>query len=104
MAKCHDNRKARKRRDKKQLERAAHHHFDAKALSADGGKNPNYYAVVYPSVPTKLVGHARVIDIRKLRFKVVPNKTYRDTVAQLLKMCKGVTVDLSAIRRAEEEA
>lgn len=96
MAKCHENRKARRKRDRKQLLRLTHKQYDELVLASGGGRNPKYYDVRYGSVPTRVVGGRRVIDVRKLKARVVPNAKYHETVAFLTGLCGGLTVRVKA--------
>jgi hypothetical protein len=90
-----DNRKARRKRDRDQLERLAHKRFDAAYRAR--GVSPRYYDVAYPTIRTKVAGR-RVFDLAEMRIVVRPNAKYQALVAALVRMSAGVTVDISGMR------
>ncbi len=94
--KARENRRLRRKRDKKHLRRLAAKRFGPALLKADGGKNADYYTVsVLPKMTVR--NGRRYFDPYKTRCKVSPNQKHRDMVAQLAKICEGVTVDLREI-------
>lgn len=95
--KCRDNRKARKKRDAREAERIKDKllpRFD-KIFYRLRSVNPDYYDVVYDCVKLQVIRGKRVIDLRCLKAKIVPNDKYRDLLEQLNKMCGHMTVNLT---------
>lgn len=97
MSRCHDNRKARLKRDKKFLARLASKRFDRKACK-EASVSPDYYTVHYHIVTRNKKG-VRLFDLRKMTFRVVPNAKYHRTIAVLLAACQGVTVTIPPVAK-----
>lgn len=93
--KARENRKARRKRDKRLLERLFHKRLDREILKASG-KSPGYYRVEYTSPATKVVGGRRMFDVRKIGCKVVPTAKCVRLYEELARMCAGVTFELPA--------
>jgi hypothetical protein len=92
MAKCNAQRRKRRRRDKKHLQRLAEKRFTTLALRADGGKSPEYYRVDI-RVRTAMKNGKRYFS-SGTRVRVMAKKSYHDLMDKLILMSKGLTVTI----------
>jgi hypothetical protein len=91
MARCHQNRKRRQKRDKRNLLRIAAKKCTA-VVYRNQSVNPAYYDVNIVSVQTVIKNGQRLI--KSVRASCKPNARYKALVAELLEKCKGMTVAL----------
>lgn len=92
MSKCHDNRRRTAKRRKKEARRIVRNQVAIQwARLCPKGKNPDYYE----PYEVRTAGKGKWL---RFLYRVRPNAKYQQLILELAEKCKGVTVDLSAMK------